>query len=115
MALLMSCAMPLAIWPERAQAFLLHDGLLGLAQIVVGLLQGVVELRLMRGQGHVFAQLPQELAFAAAEAVGFAARGDQHAEDLAFHQQRRGHDGTQTRRCASRCGKGNCTWLMSGS
>ncbi len=39
MALLMSCAMPLAIH-RRAQALLLsHDRLLGLAQIVVSLLQ----------------------------------------------------------------------------
>ena len=38
----------------------------------------------MGGQRHVLAQLPQELAFAAAEAVGFAARRDENAEDIAF-------------------------------
>ena len=38
-ALLMSCAMPLAIWPERAQSLLLHHGLLRLAQVLVRGLQ----------------------------------------------------------------------------
>ena len=49
----------------------------------------------MRGQRDVLAQLPQELAFAAAEAARLPARRDQHAEHLAFHQQRRRHQRAQ--------------------
>ncbi len=52
---------------QRAQPLLLHHGLLGLAQIVVRLLQGAVQLRLLRGQCDVRAQLAEELAFAAGE------------------------------------------------
>src|SRR5882724_2435628 len=52
--------------PERTQAFVLHDGLLSLAQFVVSRLEGTIELRLMRGERDVLAQLPQEFAFAAA-------------------------------------------------
>ena len=81
--------------PERAQPLLLQDGLLRLAQIVVGVLQGDIELRLMGGQRDVLAQLPQKLAFAAAEAVRRTARGDQDAEHLAFDQQGRCHERTQ--------------------
>src|SRR5258708_36445000 len=57
-----------------------------------------MELRLMRGERDVFAQLPQELAFAAAEAVRFPARGNKDAEDLAFNQERRRHTRMQPRR-----------------
>ena len=55
---------------ERAQPLLLHHGVLGLLQIVVGLLQRAVELRLVRGQRDVLAELPQEFAFPAAERCG---------------------------------------------
>ena len=52
----MSCAMPLAILPQGAQSLLLQDGLLRLAQIVIGALQSdVVNFGLMRGQRDVFA------------------------------------------------------------
>ena len=74
---------------ERAQALLLHDLLLRGAQVVVGLLQRGVQLRLVRGERGVLAGLAQEFALAAAEGVGGAPRGDQHAEDLALDQQRR--------------------------
>ena len=40
---------------QGAQVPLLQHGLLGPAQVVMGLLQRGVELRLMRGQGDVFA------------------------------------------------------------
>ncbi len=73
---------------QGAQVPLLQHGLSGLAQVVIGLLQRAVELRLMRGQGDVFAQLPQELALAAAEAVGLPPRRDQDAKHVAFDEQR---------------------------
>ena len=41
--------------PQGAQPLLLQHGLLGLAQVVVRLLQGGIELRLMRGQRDLFA------------------------------------------------------------
>ena len=82
---------------QRPQPLLLHDRLLRLAQIVVGALQLPVQLRLMRRQRHMLAQLPEELAISAAEGVGFAACRDQHAEDPAFHQQRRDHERMQAR------------------
>ena len=101
---------------ERAQAFLLHDGLLRLAQIVVGLLQGRVELRLMRGQRDVLAQLPQKFAFAAAESCPRCVPGgDQNAEDLALHQQRRGHQRAQSAARQPLGERENPTWLISGS
>ena len=62
---------------QRAQQLLLHHSLLRLAQIVVGLLQGVVDFRLMRGQGDMLTQLLQELALAAAETIRFSARADE--------------------------------------
>ena len=74
---------------ESAQAFLLHDLLLRGAQVVIGLLKGGVQLRLVRGQRGVFHGLAQEFALAAAEGVRGAPRRDQHAEDLALDQQRR--------------------------
>ena len=54
---------------ESTQAFLLHRRLLGLAQVVIGLLQRGVELRLVGGERDLLAQLPQEFAFTAAEAL----------------------------------------------
>ena len=101
--------------PQRAQPLLLHHLLLGLAQVVVGLLQGAVELRLVRGQRGVFAGLAQEFALAAAEGVGVAARADQHAEHLALDQERRDHERAQAgarERCAE---TGNGVAPMSGS
>ena len=99
---------------QGAQALLLHDGLLGLAQIVVGLLQGAVELRLMGGQRDVLAQLAQKLAFAAAEAVRLAGgrRSGRRrpGSPLAAAPPQR----AQPPR-ASRWGKGKSTWLRSGS
>ena len=88
-ALLMSCAMPLAIWPSARSRSCCMTCCCVCAQVVVGLLQRAVQLRLVRGQRDVLAHLAQELAFAAAECVGRAPRADQHAEHLAFHQQRR--------------------------
>jgi hypothetical protein len=46
-----------------------------------------MEPGLMDGKRHVLAKLPQELALAAAEAVGFAARCQENAEDVAFYEQ----------------------------
>src|SRR5882757_9008933 len=74
--------------PECAQTFLLHDGLLRLAQLIIGALQGTVELRLMSSQGDVLTQLAQEFALAAAETLCFAAGDKEEAKDLALHQER---------------------------
>ena len=83
--------------PERPQSLLLHDGVLALPQVVVRLLQGAVQPRLMAGQGDVLAELPQELALAAAEGLLMAARAYQHPEYLVLHDQRRNHHGAQPR------------------
>ena len=40
---------------QRAQPFLLHHGLLRLAQVVVSLMQGLIKLGLMRGQRDMLA------------------------------------------------------------
>ena len=61
---------------EGGEAFLLHHRLLGLAQVVVCLLQRLVKLRLMRGEGDVFAELPEKFAFAAAESIGLPPGGN---------------------------------------
>ena len=47
---------------QGAQPFLLHHRMLGLLQVVIGLLQRFVELRLMRGEPDMLAELAQELA-----------------------------------------------------
>src|SRR5437899_7430292 len=77
--------------PECAQPLLLHHGLLGLSQILIGLLKGAVELRLMGGERDMLAELPQELAFAAAEALLFPARRDKDAEHPALDLERSQH------------------------
>jgi hypothetical protein len=58
-------------------------------QIFVSPLECAVQLRLVSGQRHVFAQLPQEFAVAAAETVHLPARRDEHSEYRAFGEQRR--------------------------
>jgi hypothetical protein len=69
---------------QRLQPFLLHDRLLGLTKVVIGRLEGAVQLGLVSREGDVFAQLAEELAFAADEGLGLEPGHDQHAEDLAF-------------------------------
>ena len=64
MALLMSCAMPLAIWPSARSRSCSQHGVLRELQVFVGLLQRFVQLRLVGGQRHVIAELAQEFAFA---------------------------------------------------
>ena len=80
---------------EGTQPLLLEDGLLGLAELVVGLLEGSVELRLVGGERDVLAELLEKLAFAAAEGVRRGPRGQKNAEDPAFDQQRGGHERAQ--------------------
>ncbi len=80
---------------ERAKPFLLQDRLLALTKIIVGLLQGAVELGLVRCQRDVFAELFEELAFAAAETFFLAAGHDEDAEDLVFDEQRRRYERAQ--------------------
>ena len=72
-----------------------------LAQVVVSLLQGAVNLRLMRGQGDVFAHLQQKLAFTTGEAAN-PAGSYQNAEDVALNQQER---------CDQRAQPTLCQWL----
>ena len=80
---------------EGAQPFLLHHRMLGLLQIVIGLLQRFVELRLMRGEPDMLAELAQELHFPAAEALRHPPRHDQHGEHALLDLQRRNHQRTQ--------------------
>jgi hypothetical protein len=67
---------------QSAEALLLHHSLLCLPQIIIGFLQRCIELRLMRGKRDVFAQMLQELTFAAAEACPRLASGDKDTEDF---------------------------------
>jgi len=100
---------------QRPQPFLLHHGLLGSAQIIIGLLQGPVELRLMRGQGDVLAELPKELAFPTAESLCLKTGRQDDAENLAFHLQRRGHQRPQAAAGEPSGGNGKSTRLISAS
>ena len=77
---------------ERAQALLLQDGVLSELQIFVGLLQRSVQLRLVRRQRHVIAELAQEFALAAAECAVRAPRHHQHAEHAAALFDHERHD-----------------------
>ena len=85
----MSCAMPLAICPSARSRSCCMIGLLALPQVVVGLLQRAVQLRLMRCQRHMLAQLAQELALGAAESLGGAARATSTPNTCFSTQQRR--------------------------
>ena len=85
-------------FPERAQALVLQHPLLALPQVFIGLLQGVVYLGLMRGQGDVLAELPEELAVRAAEPPWFPPGGHQRAEHLALQQQWCHHQRAQSLR-----------------
>ena len=73
---------------QGPQALLLHHGLLGQPQVVVGLLERAVEMGLVGGQGGLLGQLAQEIPVEGAEGVGLPARRHEHAEDLALHDQR---------------------------
>ena len=71
---------------------MLHDGMLALPKIVVCLPQSSVQTSLVTGQGDMFAELFQELAFAAAEGAGIASCAHQNPEDLALDDERREYD-----------------------
>ena len=77
---------------ERAQPLLLHDCALAHLQVVVGLLERVVQLRLVGGERNVIAQLPQELAFCAAERVGRVPRDHQYAKHTTALLDHQRHD-----------------------
>ncbi len=81
--------------PQGAQAFLLHHGVLGLTEVVIGLLQGAVELSLLDRQCDVLTELVEELAVGAGEGIGAPARGEQHAEEGAVGHQWRHCQGVQ--------------------
>src|SRR5262249_46122316 len=62
--------------------------LLRVAQILVRALELLVELRLMRRQCDVLAELAQELTLAAAETIGRLARRDENSEHTALDLER---------------------------
>ena len=80
---------------QHPQPLLLHDRVLGLAEIVIGFFQRSVKPGLMRGHRDVLAQLPEKLALAAAEAMGLAPGRHDNAEHLSLDQDRRRHERTQ--------------------
>jgi hypothetical protein len=81
---------------QRAQPFGLHHGLLAVAQVFVGALERAVQLRLVRREGHVPAQLLEELAVSARECFAPAAHRDQHPKTFRFDGQRRKHQRMET-------------------
>src|SRR5690242_18608484 len=91
---------------QGPQALLLQDGLLRLTQVVIGLLQDTVNLRLIGRERDVFAQLPKKLTFAAAEIASVAARSQQNSEDLALAVQGRADQRAKSV-CAHACGQAN--------
>ena len=82
---------------ERTQPLLLHDHLLRVAQLVVGIAQREVQLRLIARERDIFTELIEELVVAAAETVGIQARDQQHTEDSAalLDEQWNCDEGTQ--------------------
>jgi hypothetical protein len=74
---------------QSPQPLLLHDRILCLAQIVVRLLEHAIKLGLVRRQGDMFTELPEKLTIGTLESARCSAAGDQDAEHVAFHQQRR--------------------------
>ena len=73
---------------------MLHDGLLSLAEFVIGALQLRVQPGLMRGHRDVFAEGAQEFAFADAESVGPEAGGDEDANKILLHHHGNDHGRT---------------------
>src|SRR5271170_304744 len=97
---------------QGPQSLLLHNGVLRLAQVVIGLLQSSIELGLVTGQGYVFAQLPEKLALRAAEGMSRASSAHQHAKDLVLNDQRRNNHGSQVSAGQSlRKGKGDRKYI----
>ena len=75
--------------PERPQPLLLQHGLLRFPQFVVRLLQHRVKLRLMCRERNMFAQVSQEVAFAAGKGPALRTSGNQQAENGALGNQGR--------------------------
>ena len=82
---------------ERAQTFGLHHGLLAVTQILIGALQCAVQLRLVRRQCHVRAELFEKFAISTGEGFLLAAHGDQHSENIRFHGKRRNDQRMESR------------------
>src|SRR3569833_1035818 len=80
---------------QRAQPLLLPDDSLRLAQVLIGVLQRAVKLRLMSGQRDEPAQLSQKLTTAAAECTGLTPGAHYESKSLPFNNQRRKHDRAQ--------------------
>src|SRR5256885_4253023 len=74
---------------DSPQAFLLHDGLLALPEILIGPLKRAHELRLLRCDRDMGAQLADELAFPARKRVRLLSRDDESPEDAALRKERR--------------------------
>ncbi len=81
---------------KRSQTLLLEDHLLGLAQVIISLLQGRMQLRLAHREGEMAAELAQKLAVRAGETVRFVARGQDYPEQLAVQCQRTHDERAQT-------------------
>ena len=73
---------------EGAQTLLLHDRVLRLPQVVVGMLERAVQLSLVRGERDVLTELLQELAVGAGEGMRLPSRRDERPEDLVLDDQR---------------------------
>ena len=100
---------------ECAQSLLFQHGLLRALEVFVRLLQRVVQLRLVGGQGHLVAELPQEFALATAERIGRASRDHEHREHgIALHHQRHDDHGMESR-TRQPAGNGKVLELMSCS
>ncbi len=78
---------------QRAESLMLHDGLLGLLDFVVGVLEFGVEVGLVAGEGHVFTEGAEEFLFAWGEAVGGALADEEDAFELAVVAEGEGGTG----------------------
>lgn len=67
---------------EGTESLMLHDGLLGLLDFVVGVLEFGVEVGLVACEGDVFTEGAEELLFAWGEAVGGALADEEDAFEL---------------------------------
>ncbi len=81
---------------ERPQPLLLQDSLLRLTQIVIGRLKPCMELRLMRRQCGVVAELPQELAIGACKGALLKTCDHKDSEHVLLRDQRRDDERAQT-------------------
>lgn len=80
---------------EGAEAILAHDGFLGLAEVVVGLLQLGMELGLVSGKGDLFSKNTQEFVVTRCERSQLLAGHEQQSEAALFDTQGDGDRGAE--------------------